>query len=164
MQVVHTPNGVFSNALSVSLFLGGPTPRDKNVPSWRPQALHVLKVLGYDDIVLVPEPETGPFPETEKQIRWEDYHLKMADIIVFWIPRDMATLPGLTTNIEWGRWESSGKVVLGYPDEATNMKYIAHYAKHYSIPTFSYLKETLAHAMELLEVKKALKKRSLTEC
>src|SRR6266511_3357557 len=38
-----------------SLFLAGPTPRSADVPSWRPEALNLLRGLGFAGTVLVPE-------------------------------------------------------------------------------------------------------------
>src|SRR5690606_15358987 len=33
------------------------------------------------------------------------------------------TLPGLTTNSEWGRWQDSGRAVLGTPPDAAHVRY-----------------------------------------
>ena len=38
-----------------SIFLAGPSPRSSGVPSWRPQALDLLRALGFSGTVLVPE-------------------------------------------------------------------------------------------------------------
>ena len=74
----------------------------------------------------------------------------MADVIVFWIPRDLDTLPGFTTNIEWGAWHRSGKVVLGAPPDAPKMRYLAANAEVHHIP-FSYtLRDTLETSLSKL--------------
>jgi hypothetical protein len=62
----------------------------------------------------------------------------------------MATLPGLTTNVEWGRWESSGKVVLGTPADAPHTRYLRHYAQRYGVATADTLDETMSAALGLL--------------
>lgn len=67
-------------------------------------------------------------------IEWEDYYLNNCNCIMFWIPRNLKNMPALTTNIEWGRWERSGKVVLGFPEWAEKMKYISYYADKLGIP------------------------------
>lgn len=152
MHIVYASE-TFDQNTEPTLFLAGPTPRNKTVVSCRNQALEILEKLEYHGAVFVPEPRTGPFPDYITQISWEEEHLKKADLILFWIPRDMNTLPGLTTNIEWGRWESSGKVVLGYPSESDHMRYIAHYAEKYKVPTFSTLEDTLGKAVALLKTK-----------
>ncbi len=38
-----------------SIFLAGPTPRNKEVKSWRGEALEILQRLGFDGVVYVPE-------------------------------------------------------------------------------------------------------------
>lgn len=50
MQVIHA-----LQKLPKSIFLAGPTPRDKNTPSWRPQALEILRDMGFGGPVYVPE-------------------------------------------------------------------------------------------------------------
>ncbi|GAA2388930.1 hypothetical protein Cme02nite_71470 [Catellatospora methionotrophica] len=69
---------------------------------------------------------------------------------MFWVPRDLATLPGFTTNVEWGRWESSGRVVLGAPADAPGMRYLAHYARLHGAPVADTLDGVLAAGLALL--------------
>src|SRR4051794_34059540 len=91
-----------------SIFLLGPTPRAGRGPgeSWRPAALRELADRGFGGEVFVPEPRDGNWPaEYTDQLDWEDAALNRADRILAWVPRDMATLPGLTTNDEWGFWK-----------------------------------------------------------
>lgn len=141
---------------TASIFLAGPSPRGTGVPSWRPEALAILETLGFDGHVYVPEPRSGvwdkidPAGKTE-QIIWEDTALERSDVVVFWIPRDLENLPGLTTNDEWGRWKESGKVVLGTPPGAPHTNYQRHYAKTLSIPMFDTLADTLAGAVKKVE-------------
>lgn len=40
----------------------------------------------------------------EDQISWELNCLKNCDKILFWVPREMKTMPALTTNVEFGYW------------------------------------------------------------
>ena len=139
-----------------SVFLAGPTPRDPAVPSWRPEALdrlrhHWSEVGAGRLVVFVPEHEDGGFAGTWlAQVEWEDACLQASDVIAFWVPRDMVTLPGLTTNVEWGRWESSGKVVLGTPPEAPATRYLRHYAAKVGAPTADTLDDTMTAALALL--------------
>jgi hypothetical protein len=138
-----------------SVFLAGPTPRDPRVASWRPAAVDVLRRRWTGSgrlVVFVPEAEGGGFDGTwDRQVAWEDECLNACDVIAFWVPRDMATLPGLTTNVEWGRWESSGKVVLGAPPNAPGLKYLRHYAEKHGAPTAETLEDTMAAALSMLE-------------
>lgn len=42
--------------------------------------------------------------------------LERASVIAFWVPRDLERLPGFTTNVEFGGYVGSGRVVYGRPD------------------------------------------------
>lgn len=37
-----------------SIFLAGPTPRERGVVSWRPEAINLLQQFGYNGAVFVP--------------------------------------------------------------------------------------------------------------
>jgi len=133
------------------IFLAGPTPRTLDVKSWRPKAIKALRELGYTEHILIPEKrnrEDGYDYDT--QVEWEDKALNAADVIIFWVPRDLETMPGFTTNIEFGEWMKSGKVVLGYPKEASGMRYMAKKAMKYRIPVFDNLDETCERAVQWL--------------
>jgi len=124
MQIVYAQQP-FPESWAKALFLAGPTPRDPEVESWRPAALQYLKEQGYDGVVFVPEPEDGDWPaDYNNQADWEKEGLNMADAIVFWIPRDLDTMPAFTTNVEFGRWITSGKVIAGAPPEAPKNRYL----------------------------------------
>lgn len=147
MQIVCVPNRP-PQAFKKSLFLAGPSPRDPSHPNWRIEALKILEELGYDGVVFVPLPETGNWPAVyDDQVEWEKRHLDMADTIAFWVPRDMEKLPALTTNVEFGMYYSSGKVVLGYPESAPHMRYLATHAMNEKIPVFHDPRESLKAAV-----------------
>lgn len=136
-----------------SIFLAGPTPRPPKdgsapTPSWRPEALRILHDLGYNGHVFIPEPRSGDWVKNYTgQVEWEEKGLERADCVVFWIPREMSTMPALTTNDEWGTWKESGKVVLGIPEGAPHTSYQKHYATKYGVPQFKTLDETLVGAV-----------------
>lgn len=134
-----------------SIFLAGPTPRNSKVPSWRPQVLSLLEKHNFNGTILVPESEGwGVTGDYYSQIEWEDQALHLATVILFWIPRKLETMPGFTTNDEWGYWKKSGKVVLGVPNDAEKCKYQIHYAKKLRIPFANNLEETVANSLTLL--------------
>ncbi|MDR1026736.1 MAG: nucleoside 2-deoxyribosyltransferase domain-containing protein [Lactobacillus sp.] len=141
-----------TTANTPSIFIAGPimamdgSRQDK----WQRQALKMLDDMGYEGHIYVPEltPEY-----TTNNIDWEVEHLTKAKCIMFWIPRDLKTLPAFTSNIEFGEWMNSGKVVLGFPPEAENMFYISYRAQKLGIPTFHTLEETL-HAAINMSLKK----------
>lgn len=158
MQVVYTGEDM-PQSFTKSIFLAGPTPRKKyEVESWRPDALKILEDIGYDGIVFVPEDRDGGVHlEYDHQIAWEDKYLNVADMIVFWIPRDISPdstsfpkMPAFTTNIEWGTWADSGKVVLGAPEDAEKMGYLKYYAEEFKVPFSESLTDTLRSAMDKL--------------
>jgi 8-oxo-dGTP pyrophosphatase MutT (NUDIX family) len=150
MQVVYARQPL-PTEFSKSIFLAGPTPRSNEVPSWRPQAISILEELGYDGVVFVPEINNGEWPrEYEEQILWEEAALHLSDCIVFWVPRDMTTLPALTTNVEFGRWYESGKVVFGAPGYAQNVRYLEYYAKKFAVPVMHTLTDILIAAMAMI--------------
>ncbi len=134
-----------------SIFLAGPTPRGLERDSWRPEALALLEELGFDGVVFVPEPEDGGWTRDYiGQVDWEERGLNMADAIVFWVPRELDGMPAFTTNVEWGAWYGSGKVVLGSPPRAPKMRYLQTYAKKLQIPTADTLRATLEAAIDLV--------------
>src|SRR5690606_12285421 len=100
----------------------------------------------------VPESRNGKWHgDRIAQVEWEDRSLHLSDCILFWIPRDMKTLPGLTTNVEFGRWEDSGKAVLGSPTGAEKNDYIIQYANKLNIPGADTLNQTLALAIDMVK-------------
>lgn len=181
MEIVYAKQP-FPKSWSSAIFLAGPTPRDKNTPSWRPEALRLLEESGYDGVVMVPEVEGEWKPGADaytSQVDWERKGLDMCDVILFWVPREMspipvkatyplsdearemlrergyqpindldddawkrqvlpdasetafyvpaewsAGMPGLTTNIEFGIYLTSGKIVLGAPESAKSIRYL----------------------------------------
>lgn len=130
-----------------SIFLAGPSPRQQDQSNWRADALSILDRMGYDGVVYVPLPESGIWTrDYESQVTWEVKNLNRADQIVFWVPRS-ESLPGLTTNVEYGRYFDSGRAVLGFPDTATSMRYLAHIGQISGVPQYGSLEETLAEAV-----------------
>ena len=140
----------FPTRVMKTLFLAGPTPRGPG-KSWRPEALEKLEAMGFDGHVLVPEPEDQKWAEDYvDQVEWEAEGLQRADVIVFWVPRDVKTLPGLTTNDEWGVWKDSGKVVWGNPEGADHVRYQRYYSERLGVPVKDSLAGTLGAALKKL--------------
>jgi 8-oxo-dGTP pyrophosphatase MutT (NUDIX family)/nucleoside 2-deoxyribosyltransferase len=129
MIEIHSREDI-PQSLTKSIFLAGPTPREKKELGWREEALTILRELGYDGVVFVPENrDNEPFNPDDKdeQIEWEHKCLKMADAIVFWIPREFRPdneMLALTTNIEFGLFFNTDKLVIGGPDSAVKNDYI----------------------------------------
>lgn len=116
-----------------SIFLAGPSYRSTEpISGWRKEFVDIFRDRIFDGTLFVPEPLIGI--DEVIATEWEDRYMKECDLILFWIPRDMKTLPGLTTNIEFGRWMDSGKCVVGHPYSADNMEYIDYRCKQLNIP------------------------------
>lgn len=108
-----------------SIFLAGPTPRGKDAKSWRKEACDTLQRLGFNGVVYVPEYSSWkPKESYVDQAMWEREALTAANIIVFWIPRHLPDMPAFTTNVEFGYWLHSKKVIYGRPDNAEKVKYL----------------------------------------
>ncbi|MBL8973886.1 MAG: hypothetical protein JNK56_25065 [Myxococcales bacterium] len=152
MQVVHA-HELPPDPLTCSIFLAGPTPRDADTPSWRPEALRLLAARGFTGAVFVPEPRDGAWTrDYDGQIEWEEAHLHMADVVLFWLPRELGSMPGLTTNDEWGAHKHSGKVVFGAPPGAAKVRYQQYYAGRLHIPGGDSLAATIDAALAMIGV------------
>jgi calcineurin-like phosphoesterase family protein len=130
------------SSLVKSVFLAGPTPRDLETPSWRPNMVKALRDAGFNGDIIIPEtrdPEVGY--NYDNQIDWEHEGLTTADLIIFWVPRELEKMPAFTTNIEFGEWMNSGKVVLGYPEGAEKMKYMQYKADRIGIPNYDNMQD-----------------------
>ncbi len=132
-----------------SIFLAGPTPRGQDVVSWRKEACAILEKMGFDGVVYVPEYSNWkPKDNYVDQAMWERKALTAATIIIFWIPRHMPDMPGFTTNVEFGYWLHTGKVIYGRPDDAEKIKYLDWlYEVDYSKKPFNSLQELLKQAL-----------------
>jgi len=133
------------------LFAAGPTPRSAAATSWRPAFLAELAAAGYDGVVFIPEARSGVFTaQYEHQVAWETRALNLADVICFWVPRDMAAMPALTTNVEFGTWASSGKAVFGAPPDAPGNRYLRSQASRLGVPTADTMPALVAAALAKL--------------
>lgn len=115
--------------LCKTIFLAGPTPRNKEVPSWRPDFINELYELNFNGNVCIPEDKNGIFKGSYiDQVEWEHICMASADVIVFWVPRNLETMPAFTTNVEFGRYvrpyNVGGKAIYGRPDDAPKTKYL----------------------------------------
>ncbi|MDQ0847769.1 nucleoside 2-deoxyribosyltransferase domain-containing protein [Streptomyces sp. V1I6] len=137
-----------------SVFLAGPTPhKSAPVPSWRPTALDSIAAQWSGPqalTVLSPESRNGRRADRyEDQVDWETEARAAATAILFWIPRDLATLPGFTTNVEFGLDVTSGRAVLGCPPDCPNPernRYLIYVAHRHGVPVHATLHDTVTAA------------------
>ena len=122
----------------LSIFLAGPTPRSRDVKSWRPEAVRlILEEYGFRGNVYVPEyrqhiDELKGF-EYGEQIEWEHHYLDNCTAILMWVPREMETMPALTTNCEWGLYVKSGRLFYGRPPNAPKCSYLDYGYEKFNI-------------------------------
>lgn len=123
IQVVYAKEQA-PEAYRKSIFLVGPSPRATSVPSWRPDMISAFEKAGYDGVVFSPEPRDRNYPrDYQAQTEWEKQHLEMADVILAWVPRS-TEMPAFTTNVEFGRYITSGKLIYGRPPESPKNRYL----------------------------------------
>lgn len=127
MKVVYSDQKAPSEVVENSIFLAGPTPRDEETPSWRPEALKILKKIKYSGTVFVPEMKVKKKAyDYDTQVEWEWNCLHSSDVIVFWVPRELEKMPGFTTNVEFGFYLAEGDslVLYGRPEWAAKKGYL----------------------------------------
>lgn len=138
----------------LSVFLAGPTPNAADgVPSWRPAAVEAIEAAwtGGSLTVLTPESRGGVRAKRYgDQFEWETAARAAANIVLFWIPRDMTSMPGMTTNVEFGLDVRTGRVVLGCPPNCPDPdrnRYLIAVARHYGAPVCETLDDTVRTAL-----------------
>ena len=143
------------------IFLVGPSPRDKKVKSWRPEAISYLKKHNFDGIVLNPERKDNKF-DYINQVEWERKGLEAASnngCIAAWVPRDLEKLPGFTTNVEFGYYVKSNNFIYGRPDESPKNRYLDWLYKEEtgvdpSNDLEQLMKQAIGHSKSLWEIKR----------
>lgn len=124
----ETPSSEFASHPGPYIFLAGPTVRSHQqhlLPSWRLAATDEFASRRFNGTLIIPEftEFKKPLPDLDLPI-WEYAGLKMADCIMFWIPRTRELI-GLTTNVEIGYWlRDRHRVVYGRPDDAYHIDYL----------------------------------------
>lgn len=128
-------NDPLPTEVNKTIFLAGPNPRYKDgdpvLRTWRHDVLDELESKGYDGHVFIPTPIGSFYGEIvssavsdyDHQIEWEDAAMMRADVILMWVDRT-ETLRGMTTNIEFGKYLDSGRLVYGRPDTADSCRYL----------------------------------------
>lgn len=127
MKVIFSDETIQLTPGKRSIFLAGPTPRKKEITSWRPDALSILESLNYQGDVLIPERKDWSVKfEYEDQFLWERFGLDNCTSIVFWVPRKFPDMKALTTNVEFGVYitKTPSKVFYGRPDDAEQIRYL----------------------------------------
>lgn len=151
VECVYVPEIVNATGYGPGIFLAGPTPRREEVPSWRPGAVEILANLGFEGRVYIPEARGGGWcGDWTRQVEWEDEALNWALVILFWVPRSIPDMMGLTTNDEFGYWKGREpeKLVFGNPVGAPHTGYQRYYCRKLGIPAFDSLEDTARAAID----------------
>ncbi len=126
MEIIHSNYAVPKEIKQPAIFLAGPTARlEKPVPSWRLDAVKELEQRQFDGTVFIPEYDTfHPMRSYTAQVEWEWEALHSSNVIVFWVPRDLETLPAFTTNVEFGFYLGKKEIVYGRPNNSPKNQYL----------------------------------------
>lgn len=87
------------------------------------------------------------------ELLWETDARASASAILFWIPRDLVSMPGMTTNVEFGPDVTSGRAVLGCPADCPypeRNRYLIYVARRYGAPVRDTLHDTVAAALAII--------------
>ncbi|MFG2567157.1 nucleoside 2-deoxyribosyltransferase domain-containing protein [Streptomyces sp. NPDC048567] len=141
-----------------SVFLAGPTPRmSRPVDSWRPTAIAELDAQWDSDVPLtVFSPESRDSIRAahyDHQVGWETEAREQADVVLYWIPRDLETLPGFTTNVEFGLDIAQRNIVLGCPPDCPNPErnhYLIWVAHRHGAPVCKTLPDTISASLSFV--------------
>jgi len=115
-----------------SVFLAGPTPRDRALKSWRPMAVEMLTFGGTFKKCFIPERKDWKVGfDYIDQVEWELEALEKCSVILFWVPRDIKTMPAFTTNVEFGMFVRDSRSVYGRPPNAENCRYLDYVYKKF---------------------------------
>lgn len=148
MNVVYSDQPINGLSLTTpSVFLAGPTPRDKNTKSWRPAAVSLFAECPWESklTLFIPERSNKEYAlHYDDQVEWERKGLAYASVIFFWVPRKLDTMPAFTTNVEFGYWIACrpGDVIYGRPEDSEKNRYL----------DWLYTKETRHTPIKSLEI------------
>lgn len=139
------------------VFLAGPIKGSEN---WQDRVIADLADM--DVCVANPRRENDPDFDYDRQVAWETYYLRRADVIMFWLPPAAVQVDGRsygqTTRFELGEWlgrtdfnRRSGKsVVLGIDDGFFGKKYIVTRCADTPCPVFDTYEQTLVEVRRRL--------------
>lgn len=125
MDIVYTGEKI-KNKVEVTCFLAGPIPRDKDVSSWRGDAIKLFSKYGFKGTLYVPEFRDKCYYDVDtgiNEMKWDQNALESATCVMFWIPRSDDML-GLSTNVEFGYLLNKGNFIYGRPDGAFRCEFL----------------------------------------
>lgn len=154
MKIIYAQEPILN--FENSIFLAGPTLRVNSetvfdsTESWRNEAIKILESKNFQGTVFIPEFRDNKLPEDHtysRQVSWEKKGLEGSSVILFWIARDKEKLPAFTTNIEFGLYFKSGKIVVGFPKNSYKNQYIQEICSQEGIHVNETLDATIEQAL-----------------
>lgn len=136
----------------IYVFLGGPIQGATNWRDWIPNFgsdVELINPVRSENIDHLTD------YEYHRQVEWETLGLRISDIVLFWIPKEVVSIPGRdyaqTTKIELTENLVRGKkVVLGIESGVNTRRYLVEKYKFYCGPN-STVGETFDQTMRLLK-------------
>ena len=130
----------------VCLYFAGPTWLAEGEVNWHEIGIAHLRERNFSGTVILPMPRDGNWRgDDAAQIAWQLKAQQRATVIVFWMPR-----MGPVTNIEFGEWCRSGKIVLGSPPGTPKTDYALQRARTLGVPIGTTLSGTIDLALARL--------------
>lgn len=157
IKVVKSPQPI-AEKKHWTVFLAGPM---NGAPSWQAQVPKVAAKVGLDNVTFLNPRKTDRFVTHSTQLNWETFGLRMADVILFWIPPQARKMKphrvyAITTRMEFAENCARGhKIIFGLDpevEELTGISHLKHLAKYYGIKkVHSTLEDCLKELTKWLE-------------
>ena len=148
MKVVYTLEKIPDNFTN-SIFLAGPVYNTGLEKSWRDIVIYTLKQLNYTGVVFIPEMRDGGRCDYTLEIHeWENRCIACSDFILMNLYKNIEKgIYGLTSNIEFGRYINSKKLVLNFTD-SYDFKYMEYVSDVHKIPSFTNMYSAVKFCVE----------------
>jgi len=141
-----------------SIFLAGPIVRGKE-NDWHENAYKIFekmlenpiyKRFNFDVNLITPKRQIIlDDKKLVNQIENEKDAMNKSQLIMFWIPREMNKMIGMSTQFELGYWYSKNykKLIVGIPKNAEKVRYIKEFMKN-DIQFYNTLDETIQMVLD----------------
>lgn len=159
-MILLSPSSMPKECLDKKLvFLAGPI---KGAECWQDKAIADLADM--DIYIANPRRDGGEGFDYDKQVEWETYYLRRADVIMFWIPPEAEKVDGRsyaqTSRFELGEWLgrtdfnhcADKAVVVGIDNAFPGKSYVVKRCQNSPCQVFDSYDETLAEVRRRIGV------------
>lgn len=149
MDIIYAQESI-PETMTKALYLAGPIAYDPHGHNWRKEALTFLEEKQYDGIVYYPIARNENPPEDwTAHIQWEQQAIQRSDIIVFWIPESLSSIPqNFLIGIEFGKYLPGRNIIVGCTQKTVANEIFKYFADQNNIFVFPTLTESLVKAIE----------------